>query len=271
MNRNSSCIAGLLFSVCMLEAAGPQLIVLRPDLPPGEEWYTPPSDNPHVKGPAEKWVRKVTQPVMEVYPAAKSNGAAVVVAPGGGFSILAIEHEGRDVARWLNERGVTAFVLRYRVGLESRAASQRAAIEDGLLAVKTVRQRAAEWKLDTNRIGVMGFSAGGYLTVGVATQYAAESRPSFAISIYAVAPEGYRVSSDAPPLFIAVAYDDNPMMTNTATGLLENWKKAKVPAELHVFAAGGHGFGMNKKGKACDVWTDLLAQWMTRMGLLSKT
>ena len=79
------------------------------------------------------------------------------------------------------------------------------------------------------------------------------------------------VSSDAPPLFIAVAYDDNPRMTNTATGLLENWKKAKVPAELHVFADGGHGFGMNKKGKACDVWTDLLAQWMTRMGLLSKT
>ena len=131
MNRNSSCIAGLLFSVCMLEAAGPQLIVLRPDLPPGEEWYTPPSDNPHVKSPSEKWLRKVTQPVMEVYPAARSSGAAVVIAPGGGFSILAIEHEGRDVARWLNERGVSAFVLRYRVGLESREASQKAASRMG--------------------------------------------------------------------------------------------------------------------------------------------
>lgn len=260
----------LLFSVSLLRAAGPQEIVLRPDLPAGEEWYTPPANNPHVKSPAEKWVRKVKRPVMEVYPAANPCGSAVVVAPGGGFSILAIEHEGRAVARWLNERGVSAFVLRYRVGLESREASAKAAIEDGLLAVKTVRQRAAEWKLDPKRIGVMGFSAGGYLTVGVATQYTAESRPDFAMPIYAVAPEGYRVPADAPPLFIAVADDDNERMTTTATGLLDNWKKAKRPAELHVFADGGHGFGMNKKGKACDAWTDLLAQWMARTGVLSR-
>ena len=153
---------------------------------------------------------------MEVYPAPQPNGTAVVVAPGGGFSILAIEHEGRDVARWLNQRGVTAFVLRYRCGLEAgetpamnRQLSQKAAIEDGLLAVKTVRERAAEWKLDPRRIGVMGFSAGGYLTIGVATQYTAESRPDFAIPIYAVAPEGYQPPADAPPLFVAVAFDDN--------------------------------------------------------------
>ena len=169
------------------------------------------------------------------------------------------------MARWLNERGMTAFVLRYRVGRESREASQKAAIEDGLLAVKTVRDRASEWKVDPKRIGVMGFSAGGYLTIGVATQYTTASRPDFAISIYAVAPEGYRVPADAPPLFIAVADDDDTRMTTTATGLLDNWKRVKVPAELHVFVDGGHGFGMNKKGKACDVWTDLLAQWMTRM------
>lgn len=252
-------------------AADPQVIVLRPDLPEGEEWYTPPADNPHVKSPAEKWVRKVRRPVMEVYPAKKPNGTAVVIAPGGGFSILAIEHEGRDVARWMNDRGVTAFVLRYRVGLESREESMKAAIEDGLLAVKTVRGRAAEWKLDTKRIGVMGFSAGGYLTIGVATQYAAESRPDFAIPIYAVAPQGYQVPADAPPLFTAVAYDDNVRMTGTLTGLLENWKKANRPAEGHMFADGGHGFGMNRKGKSCDVWTDLLGQWMARIGVLPGT
>ena len=237
-------------------------IVLRPDLPPGEEWYTP-TNNSAVKSPTEKWVRKVSRPVLEVYPAIKSNGTAVVVAPGGGFTILAIEHEGRDVARWFNDRGVTAFVLRYRVGLETTQASQKAAIEDGLLAIKTVRQRAAEWKLDPKRIGVMGFSAGGYLTIGVTTQYTPESRPDFAISIYAVAPE-YQVPTDAPPLFIAVAYDDNVRMTGTATALLDNWKKVKLPAELHVFADGGHGFGMIKRGKACDVWIDLLGQWMSR-------
>jgi acetyl esterase/lipase len=205
---------------------------------------------------------------MEVYTAAQPNGTAVVVAPGGGWTILAIEHEGRDVAKWLNARGVTAFVLRYRVGLESREASQKAAIEDGLLAIATVRERAAEWKLDPKRIGVMGFSAGGYLTVGAATQFTPESRPDFAIPIYAVAPQGYRVPADAPPLFIAVAYDDREMMTGTATGLMDNWKKANLPAELHVFADGGHGFGMNQKGKSCDAWTGLLAAWMKRLGLL---
>ncbi|MFB3827064.1 MAG: alpha/beta hydrolase [Bryobacteraceae bacterium] len=260
----------LFLGACAMRGAGPQEIVLRPDLPAGEEWYTPPANNQHVKSPAEKWVRKVQRPVMEVYPAAKPNGAAVVVAPGGGFTILAIEHEGRDVARWLNERGVMAFVLRYRVGLESREASQKAAIEDGLLAMKTVRQRAADWKLDPKRIGIMGFSAGGYLTIGVATRYTPESRPDFAIPIYAVAPEGYQTPADAPPLFIAVAHDDNERMTATATGLADNWKKAKRPAELHVFADGGHGFGMNKKGKASDMWTDLLARWMTRMELFGR-
>jgi acetyl esterase/lipase len=270
MNRCFTGLAVLLLRASLSSAAGPQEIVLRPDLPAGEEWYTPPADNQHVKSPTEKWVRKVQRPVMEVYPAASPNGAAIVVAPGGGFNILAIEHEGRDVAHWLNTRGITAFVLRYRVGLESREASQKAAIEDGLLAVKTVRQRAAEWKVDPRRIGVMGFSAGGYLTIGVATQYTPESRPDFAIPIYAVAPQGYQVAADAPPLFIAVAFDDNERMTSTATGLVDQWKKAKLPAELHVFADGGHGFGMNKKGKACDAWTDLLAQWMKRKGLLSK-
>jgi len=262
-----------LFVSMMLLASGAysqQEVKLRPDLPAGEEWYTPSADNPHRNSADEKWVRNVRSPVIEVYPAAQPNGTAVVVAPGGGFSILAIEHEGREVAKWLNDLGVTAFVLRYRVGLESREASQKAAIEDGLLAVATVRNRAAEWKLAPRRIGVMGFSAGGYLAVGAATQYEPESRPDFAIPIYAVAPQGYVVPADAPPLFIAVAYDDRERMTGTATGLMDSWKKANRPAELHVFGDGGHGFGMNKKGKSCDVWTDLLAAWMKRLGLLDR-
>jgi acetyl esterase/lipase len=248
-------------------APTPAEIVLRPDLPAGEEWYTPPADNQHVRSASEKWVRKVKRPVMEVYPAARPNGTAVVVAPGGGFNILAIEHEGRGVAKWLNEHGVTAFVLRYRVGLENREASQKAAIEDGLLAVKTVRERAPEWKINPKRIGIMGFSAGGYLTIGVATGYTAASRPDFAIPIYAVSP-AYVVPADAPPVFTAVAIDDNERMTTTAMGLIENWKKAKIPAELHVFPDGGHGFGINKTGKSCDTWVGLLEKWMTRAGLL---
>jgi acetyl esterase/lipase len=275
MIRFSLWLTAWLLNVALLQAVQPQEIILRPDLPAGEEWYTPEPMNQHVKSPTEKWVRKVKRPVMEVYAAPQPNGTAVVVAPGGGFTILAIEHEGRDVAKWLNQRGVTAFVLRYRCGLETgetpavnRQLSQKAAIEDGLLAVKTVRERAAEWKVDPKRIGVMGFSAGGYLTIGAATQYTAESRPDFAIPIYAVAPEGCQPPADAPPLFVAVAFDDNERMTTTATGLVDKWKKVKIPVELHIFPDGGHGFGMNKKGKSCDAWTDLLAQWMQLMGLL---
>jgi acetyl esterase/lipase len=259
-------VPALLLAAGGLLAAAPE-IVLRPDLPAGEEWYTPESTNQHVRSPQEKWVRKVKRPVLEVYPAARPNGTAVVVAPGGGFNILAIEHEGRRVAAWLNERGVTAFVLRYRVGLESREASQKAGIEDGLLAVKTVRARAAEWKVNPNRIGIMGFSAGGYVTIGVATGYTPESRPDFAMPIYGVAPS-YAVPADAPPLFVAVAIDDNERMTGAATGLLENWKKARRPLELHVFPDGGHGFGINRTGKSCDVWIGLMEQWMSRQGLL---
>jgi len=262
----------LLFASALL---GAEEIRLRPDLPFNEELYDPGDNNPHKKHPHEKWVRKVTSPVLEIYPVNNGNGTAVIVAPGGGFTILAIEHEGRDVARWLNQRGVTAFVLRYRVGLENgtpnpmdRVASQKAAIEDGLLAVKTVRQRAAEWRVKPDRIGIMGFSAGGYLTIGAATQYEAASRPDFAMPIYAVAP-AYKVPADAPPLFVAVAIDDNERMTTTATALTDNWKKAKLPVELHVFADGGHGFGMNRKGKACDAWTEILERWMQRRGLLS--
>ncbi|MBM3735207.1 MAG: alpha/beta hydrolase [Acidobacteria bacterium] len=257
--------------------AGPgNEIRLRPDLPPGEEWYKPEASNVHAKHPDEQWVRKVRSPVLEVYPVKNPNGTAVIIAPGGGFSILAIEHEGRDVARWMNQRGVTAFVLRYRCGLESgtpaamdRTASQKAGVEDGLLAVKTVRERAAEWKVDPKRIGIMGFSAGGYVTIGAATRYDAASRPDFAMPVYAVAPE-YQVPSYAPPLFVAVAIDDHERMTSTATALADNWKKAKLPVELHVFADGGHGFGMNRKGKSCDAWTGLMEEWMIRRGLIPR-
>ena len=175
------------------------------------------------------------------------------------------------MAKWLNALGVSAFVLRYRVGLGSREESAAAAVEDGILAVKTVRERADEWKLDPKRIGVLGFSAGGYLVAGVATRYTPESRPDFAVPVYPATPPDYRVPADAPPIFVAVAYDDSARMVSSATGLMDNWKKAGVPAELHVFADGGHGFGMNRKGKASDAWTDLLAAWLTRLKLLPRS
>lgn len=252
-----------------LQAAGLKEIILRPDLPAGEEWFTPPADNVHRKSDTEKWVRKVQRPTLEVYEAARPNGTAVVVAPGGGFTILAIEHEGRDVARWLNDRGVTAFVLRYRVGLESREVSQKAAIEDGLLAVKTVRQRAGEWKLDSKRIGVMGFSAGGYLTVGVATQYTPESLLILLISHLRggsgrlSAPGRRATNVHCRCLRRQPAHDHH---RHRPAGCLEEGQGARRVARLprrrpwlrHE----------QELGKSCNVWTDLLGQWMSRMKLL---
>lgn len=252
-----------------------QEIVLRPDLPPGEELYSPEPGNVHVKSATEKWVRNVRRPVLECYPVLRPNGTAVVIAPGGGFSILAIEHEGRDLARWFNLRGVTAFVLRYRVGPQpgetpdtSRELRVKAAVEDGIAAMKLVRARAAEWNIRPDRIGLIGFSAGGALVVGVTTQAPPDARPNFAMPIYAGAPASYAVPADAPPLFIALAWNDSPRMVDTALNLAANWKKAGRPAELHIFADGGHGFGLNRTGKASDSWEDLLAAWMSRHGFL---
>jgi len=265
----------LILIALALPAAAQQEIVLRPDLPAGEEWYTPEADNVHVKSAAEKWVRNVQRPTLEVYPVLRPNGTAVVIAPGGGFNILAIEHEGRDVARWFNQRGITAFVLRYRVGPRPGETEEtrrdlrlKAAVEDGIAAMKLVRQRAAEWQVQPNRIGLMGFSAGGALVVGVTTQAPPEVRPDFAIPIYTGLAGPYTVAPDAPPLFTAVTWDDSERMVETATSLAANWKKAKRPAELHVFADGGHGFGMNRKNKASDQWLALLESWLVRLGLL---
>ncbi|MCL5096690.1 MAG: alpha/beta hydrolase, partial [Candidatus Omnitrophica bacterium] len=189
---------------------------------------------------------------------------------GGGFNILAIEHEGRDVARWLNQRGVTAFVLRYRIGIGSTEYRRKAGVEDALLAMKTVRRRAAEWKINPRRIGMMGFSAGAFLTLAVATQYTPESPPDFAMPIYDGLPDGYyKVPADAPPLFMALAFDDRERTIAGATGVFRSWKKANIPAELHIFHDGAHGFGMNKKGKASDSWIELLERWMNRLGLIT--
>ena len=265
MHRTLPFAAGLVVTAGMtaslpLSAAEPFTVPLRTDLPESEEKGMSKGGDP--------LVRKVTRPTLMVFPADKPNGTAMIVAPGGGWEVLMMGYEGTDAAHWLNKHGVTAIVLKYRVTLETREAGQKTSIEDGLAAVKYVRERAREWKIDPKRIGIMGFSAGAYLAAGVAMQYTAESRPDFAVPVYAVTPKPHTVKPDAPPLFLAFAFDDQQRFLDDNVQLLSDWKKAGGSAEMHVFENGGHGFGMKTLGKASDAWTAHLLEWMKRRGLV---
>ena len=249
-------------------------------------------------------IRNVTQPTLTAYLPEKSNanGTAIIIAPGGGFMHLAMEKEGADLARWLQAKGVAAFVLKYRLmdsgteeeyrnqaaGMARATASSSApaaapatppapnparqkavefAIADGAQAVKIVRQRAAEWGIASDRIGLMGFSAGGMLTMGVVMKNDVESRPNFAAPIYGGNTNGVAVAKDAPPLFISAAQDD-PVASVRSAQLYLAWKAAGRVAELHLYSQGGHGFGMTKRGLPVDSWVERFGEWLNVQGLL---
>jgi acetyl esterase/lipase len=237
-------------------------------------------------------VTNVSQPTLTVYaPAAgTANGTAIIVAPGGAFHALSINSEGIDVAKWLAARGVTAFVLKYRLvptgedGVkevmaklgnlkkldEDNAALVPLAIADGLAAVTYVRKHAAEFGIAPTRIGFIGFSAGGTVTSAVATKYTTESRPDFVAPIYAYlgALKDVTVPQDAPPMFIAAATDDQLKLAPDSVTLYNKWMAAGKPVELHMYAKGGHGFGMRKQNLPTDTWIDRFGEWLDLQGLL---
>lgn len=238
-------------------------------------------------------VYNVADPTLTVFRPANPNGTAVVICPGGGFQALSIDSEGFDVAKWLIQKGVTCFVLKYRL-VESKTddptrelASRREnpkqreaetlpvirlAMADGLKAVRYVRQHAAEYGLRSDRIGILGFSAGGTVAASVACNYAPESRPDFAAPIYLqydwVVRNG--VPADAPPLFLLAASDDQLGLGPHSVRLYNDWIAAKKPAELHMYAKGGHGFGMRTQHLPSDRWIERFADWLDMQGLLTK-
>lgn len=237
-------------------------------------------------------VYNVAEPTLTVVAAdpAKTVGTGLVICPGGGFHALSIDSEGLDVARWLAARGVTCFVLKYRL-VECKTDDPtseimtkgnrlegdvrpivKLAMADGLAAVGYVRRHASEYGLIPNRIGIMGFSAGGTVTASVIYNYTPETRPDFAAPIYLQyewAPkEG--VPADAPPLFILAATDDPLGLAPHSVNLYSDWTKAKKSAELHLLAKGGHGFGMRKQNLPSDNWIELFAVWLDGQGLMKK-
>jgi enterochelin esterase-like enzyme/dienelactone hydrolase len=235
----------------------------------------------------------VSQPTLTAYlphPLA-ANGTAVVIAPGGAFHILSMDSEGHDVARWLNSKGVAAFVLKYRVArtmgddpvaelmplmsdfkkLDSiNNTIVPLAMADGLTAMKYVREHATEMKIDPKRIGFMGFSAGGTLTMSVVYNATDENRPNFVAPIYAYEPAiiGSTPPSVKTPIFVAVAGNDELGMMPMSINIYKKWFDAKQPAELHIFEKGGHGFGMRKQGLPSDTWNERFGDWMKMQGLM---
>ncbi|HZR17898.1 MAG TPA: alpha/beta hydrolase [Verrucomicrobiae bacterium] len=281
-----------------ISAAEPSLVLpLWPGTAPGdkalvgeEQDQTKPSDN-LVAGQRLIRLGNVSKPTLSVYQplADKRTGTAVVVCPGGGYQILAMDLEGTEVCHWLNSIGVTAVLLKYRVPKRAGLEKHTAALQDAQRALGIARQQAPNWGIDPKRIGVLGFSAGGHLAALASNDWdprtypsvdAADStscRPDFTILIYPayltlkdqgdrVAPE-LNVTSNTPPTFIAMAEDD-PIRVETALFYAAALKKVNVSFELHVYPSGGHGYGLRPTKDLVTTWPQRAADWMRSRGLL---
>ncbi len=238
-----------------------------------------------------KVIRNVSQPTLTVYlpDPAIATGTAVIVCPGGAYHLLAFEHEGVEVARWLNTLGIAALMLKYRlvqtgsdfpqcIGPHLDDPHQMETIvtpvfpliaADGCQAVRLVRARAVEWGIRPDRIGLLGFSAGGMLGLSVALQFDSSSRPDFVAPIYSAPPPDAPVPTNAPPLFLLCAADDD-MASEVSMRFYAAWRAASRPVELHIYAQGGHGFGMNKQGLPSDDWVNRFAEWLQAQDFLPK-
>lgn len=238
-------------------------------------------------GPQPNRVIDVTDPTITVHPAGQPGGPAVIVAPGGGFMFLSWQHEGTQVCEWLNSLGVTAVLLKYRTPTRDEPEHFTLPVQDAQRALGIVRHRAAEWGIDPGRVGILGFSAGANLAGHAAWDrddrtYAQDPRlddprgPDFLVFVYGGGfvdkddpkrfRQGFTVPADAPPAFFIVAHDDGRNPVEAAMLYLE-YKRHGIPADLHVYAKGGHGFGMRRQpGRPVSDWPARAAEWMASMG-----
>ena len=287
-------LVSLVFIFVVLSADASDPLVLWPKGAPGEKGdigverdMTKPGDG-IVNGKSVIRIGNVSVPTITVYrpPQARDAGTAVIVCPGGGYEILAMDLEGTEVCEWLNSVGVTAVLLKYRVPARKGLERYSAPLQDAQRALSLVRFHAAEWKLDPKRIGILGFSAGGHLSAASSTRFDQRSyepgdaadqvscRPDFAMLIYPayllrkdgpeLAPE-LTVTSNTPPAFL-VQTEDDPIHVENSLFYYLALKQANVPVEMHLFANGGHGYGLRESGKAVISWPKRAEDWMRGMG-----
>lgn len=271
------------------KAADANTIPLWPADAPGEVAGEVGKEKPMEPLPNQKRVSRltnVTKPRLTVYEAKGENrtGAAVIICPGGAYNILADEHEGTMVADWLNGLGITAFVLRYRVPRRKGKPMYEAPLQDAQRAVRLVRQNAAQWKVNPDKIAVLGFSAGGHLAAMASTAFdremykpidktdAISARPDLSILIYPayLAEKGklvdeLKVTKQAPPAFMAHAHDD-PVTPESSVYYYLALKSLGIPAEMHIYTKGGHGYGMVDNGLPTNQWPARCAEWLKVIG-----
>lgn len=252
-------------------------------------------------------ISKVVDPTLTVFlpEKEKANGTAVIICPGGGYEHLAYEHEGVATAKWLNDIGITAFILKYRLPSDLIMKDKTVGpLQDAQEAIRIVRQQAKQWNIAPDKIGIAGFSAGGHLAATLCTHYkdkvydsdTTSARPDFSILLYPVISmkseithKGSRrnllgnnpsekeienfsnelqVNRNTPPAFIALAENDKSVPIQNSIDYFLALKKHNIPAELHIFQTGGHGFGLGKKGETESYWPDVCANWLKALGYL---
>ena len=286
----------LLISLFIAAATGgnaQQVFPIWPGAAPGSETWTGKEQVDSSSLPGDPLAYNIVQPLLTWFPASPSNanGTSVIICPGGSFCYLHIKTEGTDIAEWLNKRGVAAFVLQYRLvhsetthpmqekteRMKDTANSRRLltpvvpmAIADGRQALTYVRKHARELGINPDKIGIIGFSAGGALASATAFDYTMDNRPDFIAPIYPFVPTTLTatVPKDAPPLFIAAATDDEYHLVPMSLGLYSKWLAAGHSAEIHIYSKGGHGFGMNRQNQPSDTWIDRFGDWMQIQGFL---
>jgi acetyl esterase/lipase len=261
-----------------------------PNTTTGTESDTSTTASPMVAGMPVSRVGNVAVPTLTLFqPNGQNTGAAVVVFPGGSYSILAIDLEGTEVCDWLTTRGITCALLKYRVPGTGPYPKSAEALEDAQRAVGMVREHAAEWGVDVKKVGVLGFSAGAHLAAAVSTHYeqrlyphvdAADDlscRPDFAVVVYpgylAIPEKGLAfttdvpVTKDTPPTFL-VQTEDDPVHVENAVQYFLALKSAGVPAEMHIYAKGGHGYGLRRTELPVTWWPDRVDDWLKTIGMV---